>query len=900
MVVCVHLWFVFLVHMNITHDLAHRLAHITSWIKEAILYTLTVESTSHPLHVQFANVRQTLLPNVSAPAFADMYAQTIVYSLFAARMVAADTQSFTRFDAVLSIPATSPLVCSMLRDIADPNLDTRIACFVDECASLLKATPLAAIRAEFNQTLCQSDPIVHFYETYLSVYNPDERERCGVYYTPEPVVQYIVQAVDYLLRTRLNISDGLADDQTIILDPATGTATFLHAVVQRICDVRRTLDNSVEWNNYVTHHLLPRLFGIELLMTPYIVAQLKLGYLLQQTGYTFRCDDHVQLFLANAPHEVAQHHEHPPTETFPCQDKQSQLVHHLHQSFNPVDAKTLVVLGNPPYAAASANKDTLDDAIRTHYYPRDAIKEHNLKLLLDDYVKFFRLGQHYIEQAETGILAFVTNHAYLDSPTFRRMRQSLMQTFTTIYILNLHGNVRQKETAPDGTKDENVFDIQQGVAIGVFVKEPHARQSQQPCTIFYADLWGPRFSTADKQGKYDWLTAHNIATTDWREITPRPPFSLFVPSDASVQAEYERGWNIARIFPLATSGIKTHRDHFVVAFDRAVLEQRIAEFRDLTIPDTIIRQRYNLKDTSVWFLHTFRQHVAADVLWENYFTEVLYRPYDTRWLYYHPLLVGRIRFFGMAHIYLYDNIGLVTVRQVAEPDFNHVLVTDSIVDCRATLSNRGTAYFFPLYRYKDGVPAANLSADFIADVEARYQVQVLPTGRGNLDTTIGVEDIFHYIYALLHSPAYRQRYAACLRHDFPHIPMVSSLALFAMLARTGAELVELHLSREHTHGVSEQGITLHGSGVVQRIRYYAERQQVSIGKDSWLSGIEPETWHMHVGGYQPLRKWLKERKGRMLNASDVQYIIHMSHILRETRRIMQEIDAIMPLVPTDT
>lgn len=888
--------------MNITHDLAHRLAHITSWIKEAILYTLTVESKPHPLHQQLANVRQILLPNVTAPAFADMYAQTIVYSLFAARMAVADTQSFTRFDAVSSIPATSPLVCSMLQDIADPDLDTRIACLVDECASLLKATPLTTIRAEFNKTLCQSDPIVHFYEIYLSVYNPHERERCGVYYTPEPVVSYIVHAVDHLLRTRLNTSDGFADDQTIILDPATGTATFLHTVVQRICEARRMLNNLEQWNNYVAHHLLPRLFGIELLMTPYIVAQLKLGYLLQQTGYTFQCDDHVQLFLANAPHEAAQQHEQQQcsTETLPPQDITAVPAHHLHQLFNPADAKTLVVLGNPPYAATSANKDTLDDAIRTHYYPCDAIKEHNLKLLLDDYVKFFRLGQHYIEQAETGILAFVTNHAYLNSPTFRRMRQSLMQTFTTIYILNLHGNVRQKETAPDGTKDENVFDIQQGVAIGLFVKEPSPRQSQQACTIFYADLWGPRFSNADKQGKYDWLTSHSIATTDWREITPRPPFYLFVPTDASVQAVYERGWNITDIFPIMTSGIKTHRDHFVVAFDRTVLEQRIAEFRDLTIPDDIIRERYNLNDTQAWSLYIARQTLASDEHWQSYITPVLYRPFDTRWLYYHPSLVDRPRVASMHHMHTYANIGLVTVRQVAEPDFNHVLVTDSIVDCRVTLSNKGTAYLFPLYRYESGEPVANLSADFISDVEARYQVQVLPTGQGNLDTTIGVEDIFHYIYALLHSPAYRQRYAECLRRDFPHVPLVSSPLRFATLARKGAELVGLHLLREHMQGDSEQGITLNGAGVIQRLRYQAEQQQLIIGKNSWLSGIEPVLWHTYIGGYQPLHKWFKERKGSTLNATDVQHISHISHVLYETRRIMQEIDTIIPVVPTDT
>jgi N-6 DNA Methylase len=486
-------------------ELATRMASMAQLIRNAISLAFKSEYGAGSLHEQMEGFQQVLLPDLNADQFADMYAQTICYGLFAARCNARPNITFTREHAVYDIPKTNPFLRKMFGYIAGPDLDESIVWAVDDLAEVLNRSDMGAILRDFGKRTRQEDPVVHFYETFLAAYDPKMREARGVYYTPEPVVSYIVRSVDYLLKKDFALPDGLADATKLkastadgtysmethkvqILDPATGTATFLHSIIDHIHETFK--GNKGMWSSYVSEHLLPRLFGFELLMAPYAVAHMKLGLQLAETGYDFKSNERLRVYLTNTLEEGFEGGKLPFAEWLVDEATAAGNVKH--------DAPVMVVIGNPPYSGTSVNKGTwiiglLHDKSSNYFEVDDKpLGEQNPKYLLDDYVKFIRFAQWRIERTGYGILAFITNHGYLDNPTFRGMRQSLMKSFDEIYILNLHGNSKKKERAPDGTKDENVFDIQQGVAVGIFVKMQSKSNKFTNATIYHADLWGPR------------------------------------------------------------------------------------------------------------------------------------------------------------------------------------------------------------------------------------------------------------------------------------------------------------------------------------------------------------------------------------------------------------------------
>jgi len=444
-------------------DLAQRMARMAHMIRDLIIAAFKQEPESGSLHTQLMAFRDNLIPDLSVEYFADMYAQTIAYGLFAARCTAPESKEFTRQNAAYLLPKTNPFLRNLFGTIAGPGLDERIAWLVDDLAQVLAQADMEAILKNFGKRTAREDPVVHFYETFLAAYDRRIREMRGVYYTPEPVVSYIVRSIDHLLKTRFNKPQGLADDKTLILDPAVGTATFLYMVINEIHQTFAGQEGM--WNDYVAEKLLKRIFGFELLMAPYAVAHLKLGLQLQETGYEFQSDQRLGIYLTNTLEEAVKRAE-------------TLFARWITEEANNAarikkDEPIMVVLGNPPYSGHSANKgEWARQLVET--YKKDVPELHKpaqAKWLQDDYVKFLSFGQWRIERTGQGVLSFITNHAYLDNPTFRGMRKSLMNTFTHIYILNLHGNTKKREVTPDGGKDENVFDIQQGVAIGIFVKE---------------------------------------------------------------------------------------------------------------------------------------------------------------------------------------------------------------------------------------------------------------------------------------------------------------------------------------------------------------------------------------------------------------------------------------------
>lgn len=928
--------------INNPRELAVRMAALARLLRAMILEIFAVENSVGTLHAQMEGFRRVLLHDLTKEQFADMYAQTIAYGLFAARCNTKTDGHFIREQAAYDLPKTNPFLRRMFSNIAGPDLHEQLIWIVNDLTSILERTDIAAILKDFGRSTRREDPVVHFYETFLAAYDSKMREARGVYYTPEPVVSYIVRSVDHILKTDFGLKDGLADaakimvkdsdgktgkeiHRVLILDPATGTGTFLHQVIHQIHDTLCANGQQGAWggkNGYVARHLLPRLFGFELLMAPYAVAHMKLGLLLDQTGYDFGVDERLRIYLTNTLEEAFKMGDLPLFARWLAEEVNA--AGEVKKNF-PV----MVILGNPPYSGHSANTgpwissllrgENIQTGKKTdNYFEADGkpLGEKNPKWLNDDYVKFIRFAQWRVEQTGYGVLAFVTNHGYLDNPTFRGMRQSLMKTFDDIYVLDLHGNSKKKEKCPDGSKDENVFDIQQGVAIGMFVKR--AGKKEETAIVRHADLWGVRSiyaqNTQEEQrltgGKYAWLWEQDVAATPWKPLTPRSPYYLFIPQDMDLREEYERGWKITDIFPVNSVGIVTARDALTIGWTREEIWERVRKFVALSEEDA--RTAFKLgKDAQDWIINLAQQDVKKSGPDSDKITPILYRPFDTRFTYYTGQSRGficRPRPEVMGHM-IQKNKGLILPKRVESAGpWRHVLCTDHMIE-HVTVSLKTIDYLFPLHldTSKQHAPSdthnwltdnhgriPNLSPAFIKELEKALGLSFDPSGSvGKVFTS---EDIFHYIYAILHSPDYRSRYAEFLKIDFPRLPLTSDAGLFRSLCELGRELVALHLLE--THPVAETRFPIAGDSAVEAVRYTEPGQgsaagRVWIDKTQYFEGVPPEVWAFHVGGYQVCQKWLKDRKGRQLTYNDITHYQRIVAALKETIRLMAEIDRII-------
>jgi len=872
-----------------SRELASHLARLAHIIRNTIIQTLGEENLAGSLHAQMAAFRETLIPDLSVAQFADMYAQTIAYGLFAARCEDPFRQDFTRQQASFLIPKTNPFLRKLFAEIAGPDLDERITWAVDDLAQILRVADMPAVLANFGKSQGKDDPVVHFYETFLKEYDPETREMRGVYYTPLPVVSYIVRAIDHILKTSFGQPQGLADPGVLVLDPAAGTGTFLYYAIRQIYEKLLAQGQPGAWNDYVKDKLLPRLFGFELLMAPYAIAHLKLGLLLKETGYDVENDKRLNIYLTNTLEEAVK--------------KSEKLAGFNQYIVEEADAAAdvkknkpiMVVMGNPPYSGHSANKGKWARQLVERYKTVDGqpLGEKNPKWLQDDYVKFLAFGQWRIEHTGQGILGFITNHSYLDNPTFRGMRQSLMHTFTDIYILNLHGNAKKKEVAPDGGKDENVFDIQQGVAIGIFVKEAGKEPSGK---VHYADLWGLR------EGKYQSLLETEIVNTVWAELKPSSPFYLFLPLQEDRLAEYEKGWKVTDIFPVNSVGIVTSRDDFVFDFDDKALINRIQNFRQAGLSDEEIRTKYDLKENKVWNVADARAGIRKDEESEKAFTKCLYRPFDIRPLFYHKAVIERSRPEVMRHMLAGENIALITSRMTKGETYQHTLVSKTISEViLLSPKTSNNAFVFPLYLYpaagemqfEKGKRHPNLNPAFIKAFSDKLSLEFVDDGKGDLAQTFGPEDIFNYAYAVFHSPTYRTRYAEFLKIDFPRLPLTSDRELFKALAGKGAALVALHLMESPLLNNLITRYPISGGNRVEKVTYNENEKRVYINKAQYFEGVEPEVWNFHIGGYQVCEKWLKDRKGRPLTYDELTHYQKIIVALKETIRLMSEIDGVI-------
>jgi hypothetical protein len=916
--------------------LARQMARYAHLIRDTICAAFQQGLASDILCDLRTTFAETLLPDLDQPDkladFADMLAQTLVYGLFAARCYHTANQPFTRAHAAHEIPLTNPFLRGLFDTLTGAELDHEpFMPFVDDLVELLAQANMTHILNTFSARAQREDPVEHFYETFLKEYDPKQREQRGVYYTPDPIVGYLTRAVHALLQRRFGLPDGLAsladDSPLYLLDPACGTGSFLAHIVAFIQQELQRAHKGGLWNAETIQQLTRRLFGFELLMAPYTIAHLKLGLMLYPpSAPTPKPPPRLGIYLTNTL-EL-------PDEQIPMQIGPWRIFSQEAADAVTVKRETplLVIIGNPPYSANSANKiEWIEALIRKDYYPRDHIKEQNPKLLLDDYVKFIRWAQWRLERTGGGILAFVTNHGYLENPTFRRMRRALMEAFDELYLLNLHGNAREGETAPDGSPDENVFDIQQGVALLIAVRNfPNAdaidkigdaidtigtrndrsgvpidtigdaidrigdpddkigdaidkiANPDDSAVVWYCDVWGTR------EAKYAFLNQHTLDSTPWQALQPQPPFYLFAPQDDALRTEYERGWRLTDIFRLHSTGIKTHRDHFAIDFDLKSLQQRIGEFRDLTIPDDEIRRRYALEDTRDWKLRESRQKLAHDPNWQAHFHQCLYRPFDTRWIYYSPTVIERPRDEVMRHLIGGQNLALISVRQHTQADeWALVGVSDKLTECCAISNKTGEInYVFPLYLLTQDGREPNLHEKFLQALRAVMDREPTP------------EEVLAYIYAVLHAPSYRQRYAPFLRYDYPRVPLPASAEQFVRLASLGQHLIELHLLRCLSLRESPVGFPVSGSNRVEKGYPRYRDGAVWINDSQHFTGVSQAVWEMRVGGYQVCEKWLKDRRGRKLSNREIEIYRRMVYALSQTLVQLQAIDAALGLAET--
>ena len=886
--------------LNITTPevLAMHLARRTRELQTQIATAIADEEST--IFRMFKAFQEQLLSTLTPADFADMYAQTLAYGMFAARYTLPNATHFSRSTAAEALPNSNPFLIELFQQVTSRRMqNNNVTWILDEIATLLRSVSTEMLRTAFDARTHAEDPVIHFYETFLAAYDPGRRVDRGVYYTPQPVISYIVRSVDALLKTALQKPDGLADNETLILDPATGTGGFLMEVLHHIRQHVIETDGTAAWSPYVNTSLAERLFGFELLVAPYTIAHLNLSRFLQAHGWTASDSERIHIYLTNTLEEPIEREGHIFAEFLTDEANAAVSVKR--------DLPILVIVGNPPYPENSANPSRHSDGELTFIgrliedYKRvdgRPLLEKSTKILQGDYVKFIRWGQWRIAQNGEGIMGYIVNHSFLDSPIPRGMRHSLINSFNAIYLLNLHGNSRRTEAVPDGQSNENVFDIQQGVSILLCVKE---RDNPDPAKVYYADMWGSR------EEKYRALSASDVLSTDWEELHPSSPFYLFVPRNTEHKAEYEKGWRVTNIFQERSVGFITSRDKLTIHRTEEAVRQTVADFASLSEGEA--RDRYNLgrdgRDWRVnWAQADLRAHCEANEGYsvthyspkDEYVLQANYRAFDPRFTYY----TGQSRGFHstparkiMHHLLAGENLALCTCRIVTIPVWQHALVTDRISD-KCYLSNKPSesGYVFPLYLYPHPEELElsrereiNLTPAFLKALAEKLDVP--RTAQFGLPDGISPEDILAWIYAVLHSPAYRERYAEFLKYDFPRIPLPTDLAQFQKLARFGHTLIDAHLGRRDMPGATSR-FEGEGDSVVGRVQY--RDGHVWINRTQYFSDVPVAVWEFEIGAYQPCEKWLRDRRGEALTHVDIRQYRQVLSAVAETLRVMQAID----------
>ncbi|EDP5528731.1 TPA: DNA methyltransferase [Campylobacter jejuni] len=883
--------------INSALDFANHLSLRTRILKDELLSSIENEI----LLSLFNTFKETLYKELSYEEFCDSFAQTLTYSLFLAKLNNDTAKEIDLNNAKKFIPKSFPLIRSMSGFLDDSfeNLEN-IKWLLEEIINIINHIDITSIIKELNKTgekdlfnrptilSTHKDPYLHFYETFLASYDPKLREVRGVYYTPAPVVIFIINAIDEILKQDFNHKKGLSealDKNITLLDFATGTGTFLLEAFRKALEP--ISKNSV---NYNPKALIDKFCGFEFLIAPYTIAHLKISQSFKEEfNSPLNDDESLKIALTNTLYSKSISKEQNDQNTlFTLID----LTREFKKAQKIKEEQILIITGNPPYSGASSNKGLYEDEIKISYglepskanlskeqkkyinlyfqektkqntstfkaiYEKHKLEnEKNPKVMLDDYVKFMRFAQSKIDSQESGIFAFISNNSFLDNPTFRGMRYSLMQSFDKIYILNLHGDTRKKEKAPDGSKDDNVFDIMQGVSINIFIKQNSKAKNTK---IYYHDLYGKR------KDKYEFLYENDLNSIKWTLVKNNEPFYLFLPQNNDLLEEYNKGISVKDIFMLSSVGIASSKDAILISTNNKKLEQQVYNF-------------YNEFD-------------------KKYIKEIAYKPFDTQKIYYDIKKVERPRIDIMEHFLGYENIGLIYDRGTNLKEISNLFISSKVIDKHLVGAN---SYVSPLYLYP-----TTRSKKFLKKENPNFNEENFTSKIENFKESFRTfidelykekfspEDILGYIYAVLFHKIYREKYLDFLKIDFPKIPFTKDKNTFKNLSKLGLKLINLHLLKndELDFNVGEALFKdiKNKNFKIQKIKYNKDTKELFINESLYFNKVSPEIYEFKIGGYAVLDKYLKSHKEEDIDHKHFTLIIQT---LDETLKIQDEISKI--------
>lgn len=875
-------------------SLAIELASRAQLLPSYIIGELNNDIETEIDRIYFA-FKKFLISDLTKEDFADIYAQTITYGLFTARL-RYQGKDFNRFLAQELIPKNIQILHDTFNLISHEKLTESLAWIIDDMATVLAHADVEKIKKELHREKGGDDPLLHFYETFLAEYDPRKRRVRGVYYTPLPVVSYITRSVNILLKEKFNKKMGFASEGVRLLDPASGTLTF---PANSIMIAKDEIDKSPiagSWLQIVKNHILKDYYAFELLMAPYIIGHLKTSLLLEGLGYKLQNGERFQLYLTNTLDlsEVEKTINMPFVAGLSEEAEKARKV--------KKDIPILVIMGNPPYSVSSSNviqEESDFYKLYESYKEKVRTEERNIQPLSDDYIKFIAFAHWKIKQAGQGVIGMITNNSYLDGLIHRDMRRKLVEDFDEIYLLNLHGSSKRNEKTPGGSKDENVFDIQQGVGIILLVKKEELKKK-----VNYFDLYGLR------EEKYKFLEKQDIKNTDWEKLEIKEPNFFFIQKDTKGEEIYEQFISLKDIFNKYNAGIATGKDEVLVDFDKESLIRKLSIIDKDLFENVMSNYKVSEDLIKKWCKELKNEDIEEQIKIYSY------RPFDNRFTIYNSKILQRARKDIMDN-FLDSNLGLCTIKQFKLSDqkyFGFALPTENLT-CRDLITNH--TYIFPLFIYptdtkeqnnifEEEIPQININSNFINLLEKDYNKKYIKDGLFALD-------IFHYIYAILYSNIYRKKYNEFLKIDFPRIPFTKDEKIFSKVAELGKELIDLHLLKSPkldrsinrflgtgNNAVVKREFLLVQKPTIKRLKGSIDSYKkdfigsIWINEKQYFESVDENVWNYYIGGYQVLDKWLKDRIGKTLSSEDVSHYLKVITALKYTIELQREIDKIYP------
>lgn len=846
--------------------LAVELAKRTRFLKDEVVQQELLDEETNENHIIgfYEAFQKFLISGLTKEEFADLYAQTVAYGLFIAR---------TRTDGIFNrqlaynfIPATIGILRDVFQFISLGKLTLQMQVIVDDIAAVLNTADIAAIFTDYYKKGKGEDPIIHFYETFLEKYDPDTREQRGVYYTPEPVVDYIVGSVNEILKRDFSKIDGFASTDVTVLDPAGGTLTFLAQAAKSAIGI--FCDKYGEGNKqaFISEHVLAHFYAFELMMAPYAIAHLKMSFVMEEFGYKLKDNERFKLYLTNTLEvEDLQQTKIPGMASLSEESHQATLV----KKQQPV----LAIIGNPPYSVASYNKSAFIDDLMS-LYKEDVKNEKLIAILHDDYAKFIRFCHWKIEEAGRGVFSLITKNTYLNTSAFKGLRKQLLLSFDNVYVLDLHGKLYEK--TPDGNADQNVFDIRVGTAIIMCVKTGE-KSADEMGNLYFAELYG------DRDFKYDYLSTHTFLNIPFEKLDIDTEFFFFEKKQFNDPELYSKFFKLQDILISKNSGVKTGRDHFITDKDNLKLKNRLLSFLNSTLSLDMIKEVYGLNDGQSFKLQKVKKNFK--LLDESLIVPYSFKPFENKYLYYDNLFVDRLGDNINANL-LKDNLSLTVKKSSTKTTYDSIFITNNVTDLNFI---GGQSYVFPLWIYEETkifgkTRKSNFNSAFEKALESQYNQK---------DIT---EDIFYYIYAILYCPTYRQNFAGQLQTDYPKIPFTHDGKLFNKVSAVGKQLSGLHLLTSNELSNPPTKFMGKGNNRVSEIRFAPDEEKLYINDTQYFTNITTEIWEWEVGNNKPVQRWMKNNNDSELGLDQTIEFCKICTAVNLTFDYQCKIDEYYPLI----